>query len=188
MLLPVAVAVIAIVQLICVLALVDQYRGLLQIRESLGLVDSPQPLSLPALTAAPSPSSVGLPEQLDQEDRTIVAFLSTKCMTCRTIGRNLHGHVPANMWVVVEGPTEMACNRWLEEIGLSSQRVSVEDMNDGVASRLDLTVFPSALVFDRGSLALAQTLPSFRQLSQLLFSPVPSAAPPTQEKEHRHVS
>ena len=180
MVLGVAVAVVAIIQVVCVLALVDQYRGLIQIRESMGLIDTPQPIELAAMAASPSPSDIGLPAHLDAAERVVVAFLSTKCMTCRTIGRGLHGRVPRDLWVVVEGPTDEECDRWLDDVGLARERVMVENMNDGVASRLDLSVFPSALVFDQGFLTAAETLPSSRQLSRLLSAPVapPLAATP----------
>src|SRR5215472_559454 len=188
MVLGVAVAVVAIIQVVCVLALVDQYRGLIQIREGMGLIDTPQPIELAAMAESPSPSAIGLPGHLDAAERVVVAFLSTKCMTCRTIGRGLHGRVPRDLWVVVEGPTEEECARWLDDVGLARERVMVENMNDGVASRLDLSVFPSTLVFDQGSLTAAETLPSSRQLSRLLSAPVapPLAATSVREKEPRH--
>jgi hypothetical protein len=189
MLLPIAVALIAIVQVICVLALVDQYRSLLQIRENLGLVDTPQPVHLPAMAAALSPSAVGLPARLDAEDRVVVAFLSTRCMTCRTIGRSLRGRVPPGTWVVVCGSTAEDRDRWLAEVELSGERLTLEDMYDGIASRLDLHVFPSALVFEHGALVQALTLPSSRQLDRLLSAPAvmeTARSVLNEEPEHAH--
>jgi hypothetical protein len=186
-LLPIAIAVIAILQVICLLALVDQYKGLLQIRESMGLLDTPEPIQLAALTAAPAPSELGLPERLDAEERVVVAFLSTKCTTCRNIGKGLRGHIPTNMLVMLEGPRQDACEQWLTEVGLSGERVLIESMHDGVASRLDLSIFPSALIFEAGSLRAAQTLPSTRQLRQLLIeAPSSTVSDHDADKELRH--
>jgi len=160
---------VAAVQLVCVLALIDQYKGLLQIRASLGLIDTPKHLELPPVTAPLSPSDLGLPAHLDQQDRAIVVFLSTKCVTCRTIGSSLHGQVPNPMWVVVEGPSLRACDQWLAEVGLSKERVT-PDADGGIARQLDLEVVPAAAIFENGAFRFAQTLPSFRQLQRLMSS------------------
>jgi hypothetical protein len=160
-------AVLAVVQVVCVLALIDQYKGLLQIRTGLGLIDTPRVLELANLGASPAPSTLGLPTRLDAETAAVVVFLSTTCTICRSIGEGLRGVVPARMWVVVEGPSPEICAHWLEEVQLSGERI-VHDIAGQIAARLQLQVVPAALVFDRGKLKHAQTLPSFRQLERVL--------------------
>lgn len=161
------VALIAAVEIVCVLALMDQYKGLLQIRRGLGLIDTPRVLEIPNLGAAPAPSALGLPAQLDAEAAAVVVFLSTKCTICRSIAEGLGGVVPTRMWVVLEGPSPEACAHWLAEVRLSGERI-VEDVAGEIARRLHLEVVPAALVFDRGKLTHAQTLPSLRQLERVL--------------------
>jgi hypothetical protein len=160
------VILIAVVQVICLLALVDQYHGLLQIREALGLVDTPQQLAIDGAEYL-TPSSVGLPSHLDNEELAVVVLLSTKCGTCRSIGRGFQGHVSSPAWAVIAGESRERCKEWLIEVGLSGARL-VEDIGGTVAESLKLTTFPSAIVFANGSIQSARTLPSFRQLKRLL--------------------
>jgi len=158
---------VAVIQVVCVLALIDQYKGLLQIRTTLGLVDTPRQIEIAPSAPPLSLSGLGLPNQLEQADHAILVFLSTKCTTCRMIGSSLRGHVPAPLWMVVEGPSQEACDQWLSEVGLPAGRVTT-DVNGQIVRRLNLEVVPAAAVFTGGAFRFAQTLPSFRQLEKLL--------------------
>jgi hypothetical protein len=157
-----ALCVVAIIQVICVLALIDQYRGLLQIRRHLGLVDIP--LQLELKPADPSLTGAGL--SVVTADPAVVIFLSTKCVTCRIIGQGLRGNPLPSTSIILEGPQDTQ-KSWLEELGLSNAGV-IEDRGGEIASRLGVEAFPAALVFRAGRLTHAQTLPSYRQLEQLL--------------------
>lgn len=174
--LAVVLVVIAVIQVVCVLALIDQYRGLLQIRANLGLIDVTKAIDLPAVGARVAPSSVGLPRELDHEALTVVAFLSTKCSTCRTIAEELQGHVRKPLWVIVEGPSAEACSDFLAAVGLSGSRIG-QDVQGEIAQRLDLRVAPAALIFLDGQLARALSLPSARQLKRILSQPTAPTQP-----------
>jgi hypothetical protein len=165
-LLALCVILITVVQVICLLALVDQYHGLLQIREALGLVDTPQELAIDGAEQL-KPSTVGLPSQLDNEEVAVVVLLSTKCGTCRSIGRGFQGRVSSPAWAVIAAESRERGEEWLADVGLSGERL-VMDVGGTVAERLKLKTFPSAVIFTRGSVESARTLPSYRQLSRLL--------------------
>jgi len=62
---------VAVIQVVCVLALIDQYKGLLQIRTTLGLVDTPRIEIAPSAPPL-SLSGLGLPNQLEQADHAIL--------------------------------------------------------------------------------------------------------------------
>lgn len=163
----VSLSVIALIQVICVLALIDQYRGLLQIRASLGLVDSSKEIDLAAVRDRVTPSSLGLPAAVEAESRAVVVFLSTHCSTCLAIASGLGGHVRSPLWLVVEGLSPETAEKWLSGVGLSHERV-LQDSDGAIAERLSLDVVPSALVFERGELVRAATLPSIRQLNRIV--------------------
>src|ERR1700726_4995548 len=101
----VAVLGLGIIQAICVLALVDQYKGLLQIRRALLLADTPYDLDIGG-GAAQLPSAAGLPARLDKDDLSIVVVFSTKCATCITVAHEMAGRLPTQAWAVITGGSE----------------------------------------------------------------------------------
>lgn len=174
--LAICIAVIALIQVICVLALIDQYRGLLKIRANLGLIDATQPLELAAIGAGTAPSAIGLPAGLDLEERTAVLFLSTTCSTCRTIGQALQGRVREPLWLVIEGPSTEACTKWLSDVRLSGDRIA-QDIHGDIAARLGLEIAPSALIFQSGQLVRAAAVSSVRQLQRFVAQGSPDGHP-----------
>ena len=157
---------VALLQVLCLLALVDQYKGLLQIRTSLKLVDTPYDLGL-AVDEAPRPSAVGLPADFDTEDIVIVIVFSTKCASCVTVAQGMRGRVPGPAWALIAAGSEEQCREFQRSAALPSDRVLI-DVGGLIASGLNVRTFPSAVVFSKGELKTAMTIPSHRQLRNLI--------------------
>ncbi|MEV6040524.1 hypothetical protein AB0L65_56105 [Nonomuraea sp. NPDC052116] len=167
--LTIAVCILTIVVLICVLALVDQYRTLEVVRSELGLNDTPEAIALPEGLATP-PSAAGLPAEFDGHERLIVLILSTMCSTCQTIAKRLRGEVPHGVRLVIEARSHEDAETWLVAARMPADRVIVDE-EAKIATALDIMVAPSAVVFQDGRAVSAQTIPSFRQLEALLAAP-----------------
>ena len=136
---------VALIQVLCLFALVDQYRSLLQIRDALRLVDVPSDLRVFDLDGV-APSSVGLPNALDTEPFALVLLLSTRCATCKAVARGMSGQVPNHTWPVIEGRSFDECQEFREEVGLVGQQVSI-DVGGKISDRLKTRIFPAAIVF-----------------------------------------
>ena len=166
---------VAVIQVICLFALVDQYKSLLQIRESMRLVDTPNDLPLFDLEGT-LPSSVGLPAAVDSEPFAVVLLLSTRCTTCKAVARGMGGQVPAHSWAVIEGRSESECQEFRDEVSLADQPVLI-DVGGRIAERLRTRIFPTAIVFSNGVARSARTIPSYRQFRQVLERREQSYAP-----------
>jgi hypothetical protein len=157
---------LGVVQLVCLLALVDQYKGLLQIRRQLGLIDTPYDLGL-ADDGALRASAAGLPTAFDREDVVVIAVLSTKCASCVTVAQDWHGKISEPAWALIAAGSHEQAREFQEKVGLFSDRVLV-DVEGRIANNLKIRTFPSAVVFSKGELKSATTLPSYRQLRALI--------------------
>jgi hypothetical protein len=173
-------ATVCVVLLVVVLALVDQYRTLELIREDLGLNDRPEPIGLP--DPAPTPSQLGLPESWDVPEHLVLLFLSTTCTTCASIARKLNGRIPSTLQVILEVTGHGAPEEWLDDVGLRGQGVIV-DVESAIADGLQLSITPAAVIYQRGTLRMAQTIPSYRQLEPLLKPSSLSLLSPGSERE-----
>lgn len=164
-----SLTVVALVQVLCLFALVDQYKSLLQIRDALRLVDTPNELPVLSLDGI-LPSSVGLPAALDAEPFAVVLLLSTKCTTCKAVARGMGGRVPAHSWVVIEGRSEDECREFQQEVSLTDRQVLI-DVGGRIADGLRTRTFPTAIVFSSGVARSARIIPSYRQFRQLIDKP-----------------
>lgn len=162
----IAVVVLSLVVTVCLLALVDQYRTLEVIRARLELEDAPHPIPIP-LGRATNPSAVGLPATLDAAPHLVALFLSTSCSTCRSIASGLREHPSSDVWVVLQqAGTAEEGTRWLTDEGLVIDRATI-DVDGQIAAALGVSIIPSAVVYRDGEVLLAQSIPSFRQLTPL---------------------
>lgn len=144
---------------------VEMYRNIEQLREYSGLIDKPVLLSLPA--AGSKPSSYGLPDSLDAATFRVVLLLSDKCATCRSIAASLHGSIPDDLTVVVEsGYTGEDTDLGLS-YELDPDRTLV-DATGRVSRSLGIRTTPAAVVIENGVLTRALTVPSSRQLDELI--------------------
>lgn len=157
--------VLAVLVLVCLLALVDQYRTLELIREHLGVNDTPRPIDHPRGRVVPS--EVGLPPELDARPHLVVLFLSTSCSTCKTVATALRGKDVPALHVVLKTHSEVAGAEWCREAGLAPERVTF-DTTGRVAAALGTDITPAAYVIRDEAVLLAQTIPSYRQLEPLL--------------------
>ena len=157
---------VALIQMLCLFALVDQYKSLLQIRDALRLVDTSYDLPLFAVDGT-LPSAIGLPSPIDREPFAVVLLLSTKCSSCRSVALAMDGRLPDDSWIVLEGRSEDECREFQEQVRLSTEPVFV-DAGGRIAERLRIHHFPSAIVFANGQAQSAHSVPSYRQFRQLL--------------------
>jgi hypothetical protein len=163
----IVVVLLSLLVLVCLLALVDQYRTMELIRAKLKLEDNPEPIPIPNDRPV-NPSAIGLPNELDARAHVAVLFLSTSCTTCRSIAKGLQTKPSTDVWVVLmHAPNEEAGAAWLAAAQMPAERASV-DVHGDIASALGIDVVPSVVVYREGDIVLAQSIPSFRQLVPLL--------------------
>jgi len=162
----VALTLVVLIQVVCLFALVDQYKGLLQIREASRLVDTSYDIPLFDIDSM-LPSAIGLPAAIDHEQFAVVLLLSTKCTACRAVALGMEKRLPDHTWVVLEGRSEDECREFQEQVGLAAEPVFV-DAGGRIAERLRAHVFPSAIIFAQGHASSAHSVPSYRQFRQLL--------------------
>ena len=169
------VGVLCLLVLICLLALVDQYRTLELIRARLNLEDNPEPISLPRDRSV-VPSAIGLPSALDATSYLVVLILSTSCNTCRAIAHGMKGKSWADVWVVLEQARSAEEGaEWISGVGVPDDRTTI-DIDGAVAAALGISLTPSVVLYRDGEALLAQTIPTFRQLTPLLSaSTLPSS-------------
>jgi hypothetical protein len=163
----IVVVLLSLVVLVCLLALVDQYRTMELIRAKLKLEDNPEPIPIPNDRPV-NPSAIGLPAELDSRAHLAVLYLSTTCTTCRSIAKGLQAKPSADVWVVLmHAPDAEAGAAWLAAADLPADRASV-DIHGDIASAFGIDTVPSVVVYREGDVVLAQSIPSFRQLVPLL--------------------
>ena len=160
----IALVVLGLLQIVSLFALVDQYRGLLQIRERLELRDNAQELQI--AEGAAHASATKLPPAFATNTVTAALFLSTKCASCLSVAQSLKGRAPRGAWVVIVG-AERDCVELQASVGLSDERVLI-DTGGQIADQLRVRTYPSALLFVRGELSAARTVPSGRELRRVL--------------------
>lgn len=159
------VLLLAILVLICLLALMDQYQTLALIRENLGITDYPRPIS--HAQTVPALSALGLRGACDAGPDVAVLFLSTSCSTCEDVARGMKGNVPRHVLAVVESSSKFEGDRWLAEVRLPADQVTV-DADGSVAEAFGVSTTPSIVVLHHQDVVMAQTVPSYRQLKPLL--------------------
>lgn len=156
---------LALLLLVCLLALVDQYRTLEVIRQHLGVNDAPRPIDHPRGRVVPS--ATGLPAELDGLPHLVLLFLSTSCTTCKTVANALRGKDVPALHVVLKTHSEAAGAEWAREAGLRLDRITF-DTAGTVADALQVDITPAAHVIRDEAIVIAQTVPSYRQLEPLL--------------------
>ncbi len=159
------VLVIAVLVLVCLFALMDQYRTLEEVRDHLGTGDEPRPLTYP--TDVIVPSSVGLPAALDGAEHAIVLFLSTTCGTCATVARGLRGPLAPDVHIVLRARSDADGTGWRADAGLAPESTTIAT-DDRIADAFGLRVTPAGFVLRHDRIVVAQTVPSPRQLVALL--------------------
>jgi hypothetical protein len=163
----IVVVVLSLLVLLCLLALVDQYRTMELIRARLKLEDNPEPIPIPNDRPV-APSAIGLPAELDSRAYLAVVFLSTTCITCRSIANGLQTKPSDDVWVVLlHAHNKEEGAAWLATAEIPTDRASV-DPGGAIASALGIDVVPSVVVYREGEVVLAQSIPSFRQLVPVL--------------------
>jgi hypothetical protein len=173
----IAVGILSLLMFVLFSVLVELFRDVRQIRDALGILDRPLTIDIGSVTGT-TPSSYGLPRQLDDERSALLLFLSDRCATCRVLAASLGGALPAGLWIVVEAATGQAAAEFIETYrmarSLGGERVSV-DPAGAIAGRLGLNTTPVGYRIENGVFKDAGTVPSMRYLVSTL--PTPSEAP-----------
>lgn len=157
--LTVVVAVVAFALVVLLSAQVELFRDMKQVRELTGMIDRPFPLDLGAMQGR-SPADLGLPTK-----NGAILVLSDRCGTCRSLAAALDGAVPQHLQIVLSNPGGRASE--LPTVWDLGDR-AIDDTDGSIMAALDIKVTPAAIsVFD-GVMTEAQSVPSARQLHELL--------------------
>lgn len=163
-LIAVGLGIVLLVQAICVLALIDQYKGILQIRHRLDLKDTA--IDLDIAETGVLASETGLPSPFSTEEGVVAVLFSTKCASCFSVAEGFKGRVPAGAFAIIAG-SEVQCREFQDRVGLTGDRVLM-DVDGRIADKLRVRTFPSALLFSRGELTAAKSVPSYRELRHVI--------------------
>lgn len=147
---------------------VEMYRDISQLRDLSGLIDRPLTVDVSAAVGG-KPSAYGLPAELDAVDAGIALFLSDKCGTCRSIANSLADAVPADLWLVLDPANPRKDSEIKVSYQLDPAKVTV-DRSREISSSVGVTITPAAVVVRDGRIERAATVPSTRQLQDLLTS------------------
>ncbi len=157
--LTVVVAVVAFSMVVLLSAQVELFRDMKQVRELTGMIDRPFPLDL-GLMQGRSPADLGLPA-----DSALILILSDRCGTCRSLAAALDGAVPLRLQIVLSNPGGRASE--LPTVWNLGER-AIEDLDGSIMAALDIKVTPAAISVVGGLMTDAQSVPSARQLHELL--------------------
>jgi hypothetical protein len=160
-------------------ALVEAFRQLAELRDTLKIHDEPIPLRLKA--GELRIDEIGLPPELGAEPKAIAIFLSTKCATCLTIAEAFRGGSPGTVWFVL--PTPPTPTELLGTLSQSAERVIVDENSD-IADSLGLNVTPSVITTSYGEITRAQAVSTPRQVLAL----IPTVFPLDSGKQRMHNS
>jgi hypothetical protein len=163
-LLVIVVVMIGVVQAICLLALVDQYKGILQIRDRLELRDAA--IDLDVADSTVQAADIGLPAVFSSRAGIVGLVFSTRCGSCFTVAEGLKGRVPDGAWAIIVGSQDQV-SEFCDRVGLAGDRVLL-DIDGQITERLKIRTFPSALLFASGKVTAAKSVPSYRELRNVL--------------------
>lgn len=148
-------------------ALVELYRQVDQLRQQAGLVDQTTPVSFDESVTLPE---LGLPltDSTRPEERFAILFLSVSCTTCADVARGLPLKRSPNLATVVEAETEEIALGWLDKVHLRADQRVLFDAGSRLATTLGISTTPSAVKFVGTRAVSASTVPSKRQLHEVL--------------------
>lgn len=156
----------AVLLLICVLALMDQYRTLELVRDKFGINAQPAAISRP--DRAPDLVSLGVQKHpIPAERDFLVLFLSTTCNSCTDVAMFLADNPSDRIVTVVRAPSREEVITWCGRAGLSIDLVHA-DIDGSVGAAFRVNVNPSVFLLQGDEIVLAQTVPTPHQLAPLL--------------------
>jgi hypothetical protein len=181
-----AFAVLFVLTFILFGACVEMFRDIRQLRDALGILDRPIAMKLPA--EGEKPSAHGLPAALDTAAFELVLILSDLCGTCGTLLEAMSPGLPEGLLVLAEARTLERAQQWALGHGFELSDRFVFDEDERIALSLGVHSSPVAVFVLDGLIAGSTTVPSSRQLSNLLdlrptddqstaVGPVPVPAP-----------
>src|SRR4051794_12056617 len=166
----IVVGVLALLVAVLFAALVEMYRDLRQIRDTLGILDRPLNIDIGAAAGA-HPSQFGLPHALDSAGAALVLFLTERCATCHAVASGLPRPLPPTLWVVFEARSADSAAALLGRYGLTefiAHGHVLTDVEGEIGARLDLHIAPAGFRVENGRFSYATTVPSTRYLKSIL--------------------
>jgi hypothetical protein len=154
--------VIAIVIFLLSSAVLELHRGLEQVRQQSGVIDSP--VSLDIDLPRPLPASGSLPPEIFDQDRALLLVLSDHCSTCTIIAEHLGGALPPSTWLLVTPQSPEAARDWLSRYGFAAGSRVIVDERAALSRAAGVTISPAVLRVRKGTVVAAHTLPSARRL------------------------
>jgi hypothetical protein len=148
-------------------AVLEMHRGLTQVRQQSGVIDSPVALDVDLPRRLPADDI--LPPELLGRDRALILILSDHCSTCSTIAEHLNGTVPDGAWILLAPQTPESGRDWLARHSLGAEPGTVIRDDRGRLTRgLGVNISPAVLRVRKGQAVAAHTLPSARRLDDEL--------------------
>lgn len=163
-------------------AVLELHRGLTQVRQQSGVIDSP--IALDVELPRRLPAEAGLPADLLHRGRALVLVLSDHCSTCGTIAEHLGGALPDSVWILLAPQTPESGRDWLSQYSLSADSAVIIDDRGRLARSLGVNISPAVLRVRNGEAVAAHTLPSARRLDdELAWLTDTTRTPDVQELE-----
>lgn len=170
----IGVGVLALLVAILFAALVELFRDVRQVRDTLGILDRPLQVDVTPI-AGTRPSAYGLPHVLDSAASALVLFLTDRCSSCYALADSLGGRLPPALWLVLEPRNDASADAFIKRFafadGVADGRVII-DAGEKIANRIRLETAPVAFRVEGGLLAGATTVPSSRYLTSILPQPI----------------
>lgn len=159
--LTIVVTVVAFGLITLLAAQVELFRDMKQIRELTGMIDRPFPVDLGVMRWR-SPAEAGL---TSVAQNGVILILSDRCGTCRSLAAALDAMVPPHLQIVLTNPGGRPSE--LPTVWDLGSR-AVEDVDGRIMAALDIKATPAAITVIDGVMTEAQSVPSARQLHELL--------------------
>jgi hypothetical protein len=157
--------------LICCGALIEVFQQLEQVRTTIKLDDKPIPLEL--RSGGTSVTDLGLPSALVDIPEMILIFLSSKCVTCKSIAHAFRGGAPERVWFILE--TDEDGRKELSDVLSATESRIVWDKSGEIATVAGIDITPSVLTLSYGTIVRAYAVSSAHQVFALIPTVLPAA-------------
>jgi hypothetical protein len=157
--------------LTCCGALVEVFQQLEQVRTTIKLDDKPIPLEL--RSGGTSVTDLGLPPVLAEIPEMILIFLSSKCVTCKSIAHAFRGGAPERVWFILE--TDADGRKELSAALSTTESRIVWDKTGQIAKVAGIDITPSVVTLSYGAIVRAYAVSSAHQVFALIPTVLPAA-------------
>jgi hypothetical protein len=170
----IVVAALALTVFVLCGVVAELFRDVRQLRDAAGILDRPLEIDIGTVAGA-TPSTLGLPQALDNASVALVLFLSDRCGTCRSIAAGVGRALPPLLWVVLEARSPESALKFVDSYEMRSALDDgrlVVDVEGVIAGRIGLDITPVGFRIQGGRVVSATTVPSRRYLLSILPKPI----------------